>query len=130
MTKLEATQLLIILNCYKKLLKSVETDNIEKIDLICKNIEYIKSLKPFMPLDIFDSFLNIINECIEPIVDNPEYTSQFLSPELGAINNEGIFEFISKREFTIFYARICENSIALENRIQEWAYEVLLPLFQ
>lgn len=119
----------LLINSYLKLLDCVYTDKLENAQLIGNNVNYIKSLKPFMPSEVYNSFLNIIHECIDPITDDPEYFSRFESPELGEVNNEGIFEFKGEHEFSVFYARICKESIALQNRIQAWACETLSPFF-
>lgn len=129
MTKLSIIQQIITINSHQRLLKCIQPCNLDNREIICKNIEKIKSMKPFLPTSVYNSFSHIIEKEIAPIIDNPDYLSNIMTSEIGFLNDDGHFEFKGEYEFNLFFAKLCQLSINLEKNIQEWACTELSPLF-
>lgn len=130
MSKISNTQERIIISCYKKLLKCIQPTNLDNTELICSNISKIKDMKPFLPQNIYASFMQAIDRYIDPIInDNDKFLSSLHTPDIGFINDDGHFEIKGERELALFFARLYQLSINVEKDIEAWACSELSPYF-
>lgn len=130
MSKITCIQQEIVVSNYNGLLKCTYPKNLTNTKLISKEISKIERTKPFLPSNVYDSFMNVINENIRPIIDdNDTFLSSLHTPDIGFFNDDGNFEFKGEYELKLFFAKLCQLSLDLERRVEEWACSVLSPLF-
>ncbi len=120
----------IIIKLYLKLLECIKSENLSDTELISNNICEIKAMKPFLPQNVYASFMQAIDRYIDPIInDNDKFLSSLHTPDIGFINDDGHFEIKGEQELKLFFARLCQLSINVEKDIEAWACSELSPYF-
>lgn len=114
---------------YLQILECTKPENLDNTELIFNNISDIKAMKPFLSSKIYDSFMRVIENHIQPIIDdNTEFLSSLHTPDIGFFNNAGNFEIKGEYELKLFFAKLCQLSLDLERRVEKWACSELSPL--
>lgn len=121
---------LIITKLYLKLLECIKPENLSDTELISNNICEIKDMKPFLPQNIYASFMQAIDRYIDPIINNNDkFLSSLHTPDIGFINDDGHFEIKGERELNLFFARLYQLSMNVKKDIEAWACSELSPYF-
>ena len=122
----------IIYDNYLTLIDLLSSDRIfeEDNDYIKNTIEKIRNTKPFLPEEVFNSFNRFIAEYFDPIVLGSDAFEKFRTSDIGQINSDGIFEFHDESCVTLFFARIADYYLHLEETLIEMAMTELRPYFE
>jgi hypothetical protein len=126
MNRLSETQQNLIIKLYNTMQGMISVDNIENTDNLKAKMAFILLQKPFIPTEFFSLIENYLNDSIMPIIDNNEPIC-YLDSELGFINENGLFEFYSLKEFRMYFDKINDLCTHLKNKLENTFLAFICP---
>lgn len=107
--------------CYRLLKECIDFDHIEDGEFICKNLSEIKAYRGTLPDKTYTCIERFIQDVIYPIVNDSNYFDFMKREEFGSYNEKGYFEINSKRSLEIMVCLLCEHTIVLERKLNNFA---------
>ncbi len=115
---------------YLTIMDLLSSDKIFDNNYLFDKIEKIRNTKPFLPEDVYNAFDDFISEHFDPIIYDIDAFSDFETSDVGKINSDGVFEFHDESCVTLFFARIADYYLHLEETLIEMAMTELRPYFE
>lgn len=122
----------MIYDNYLTLMELLSSDKIfdEEEDCLFVKITKIRNTKPFLPEEVFSAFNRFIAEYFDPLNLGSDAFKEFRTSDIGKINSDGVFEFHDESCVTLFFARIANYYMRLEETLIEMAMTKLRPYFE
>lgn len=122
----------IIYDNYLTLMELLSSKKIfdKEDDYLFVKTNKIRNTKPFLPEDVYNAFDDFISEHFDPIIYDIDAFSDFETSDVGKINSDGVFEFHDESCVTLFFARIADYYLHLEETLIEMAMTELRPYFE
>ena len=99
-------------------------------DSVFDKLDEIRHTKPFLSDEVYNAFDKFITEHIDPIICTYENIKEYQTPDIGYTNKEGAFEFHDESCMYLYFGRLMEHCIVLQDILLKTAMTELRPYFE
>lgn len=116
-----------IFNCYAIMKDCVSFEHFDDADYIYSALSKLEQNKLALPTALCLSITSFIQDTLLPIVEDPDFFSEAMTPEIGFYNEQGIFEISSDESCRKHFCILCKISDDLNNKVDSFAEQHMKP---
>ncbi len=116
-----------IFNCYTIMKDCVSFEHIDDEEYTQSALAKLELNKLTLPTTLCSSLTSFIQNTLLPIVEDPDFFSETMTPEIGSFNEKGNFVISSEESFKKYFCILCKISADLDNKVDTFAEQYMKP---